>query len=88
MKKLTEVSMKNKKRIYEKIPVSVEISGNEEALISGCTGILCFSKNKLAVRAKNVSVSTEGSGLTLSWAGDGRVMIRGKISSVGFAGEE
>ena len=80
--------MKNKKHLQPPLPLSVEISGRRDALISGCTGIIHFSKEKIAVRAKRTSVWVEGGELIMSWAGDGKIMIRGRIDDVSFKGEQ
>ncbi|MBR0235721.1 MAG: YabP/YqfC family sporulation protein [Clostridia bacterium] len=82
--------MKKKKQTGAPIspPTSVEILGRRELLISGCTGILHLTEEKIGVRAKKTSVWICGGGLVVSWAGSGRLMIRGRIDSLEYKGDE
>lgn len=80
--------MKNKKTIAPLSPLAVEILGRRELLISGCTGILHFSEEKIGVRTKSSSVWVSGASLTLCWAGDGKLMIKGRLDSVEYKGED
>ena len=79
--------MKNNKRIAARLPLSVEISGRGEVLISGCTGILRFSEDEIGVRTESSPVAVRGAKLTLCWAGEGRLMIKGRIDAVLLEGE-
>lgn len=80
--------MKNNKRIAARLPLSVEISGRGEVLISGCTGILRFSEDEIGVRTESSPVAVRGAKLTLCWAGEGRLMIKGRVDAVQFEGEK
>ena len=84
--------MKNKSR--EKKPrnnylgeFSVEVLGRRSVLVSGCTGILHYSDERIGVSAKKNSVWISGAYLTLCWAGDGRIMVSGEISTLELRGE-
>ena len=80
--------MKNNKRIAAHLPLYVEISGRGEVLISGCTGILRFSEDEIGVRTESSPVAVRGAKLTLCWAGEGRLMIKGRIDAVLLEGEK
>ncbi len=80
--------MKNKKISSPISPMSVEILGTRELLISGCTGIIHFSKEKIGVHTKGPSVWVSGDDLTLCWAGDGKLMIKGRVCAVEYKGEQ
>ena len=82
--------MKNKKR-YSKIarpPVSVEILARSEMLVSGCTGIIHLTGDTIGIRAGKTSVWVKGEDLTISWAGSGRLLIRGVIDSLEYKGDK
>lgn len=68
-------------------PLTAEIVGTREMLLCGCTGIIHFSCERMGIRARTVSVWVSGEGLSLCWAGDGKLMIRGKISLVEYKGD-
>ena len=76
--------MKDKKRGIIPHELSVEISNGREVLILGCCGIVGFSDTEIGVSTGVYPVFVKGERLALSWAGDGRLMIRGDISSVEF----
>lgn len=80
--------MKNKRRPIARLPLSVEISGRSEVLISGCAGITRFSENEIGVRTEGAPVSVKGESLSLCWAGEGRLMIKGRVDAVVFEGEK
>jgi len=79
--------MKNKKIFPVFSPLSVEILGTCEMLVSGCAGIIHFSAEKIGVRTSGPSVWVSGDELTLCWAGDGKLMIKGRICAVEYKGE-
>ena len=84
--------MKNKSR--EKKPrigylgeFSIEVLGRRSVLVSGCTGILHYSDGRIGGASKKNSVWLCGERLTLCWAGDGRIMVSGVISTLELRGE-
>lgn len=82
--------MKIKKRTEQKPMTTnsaVEISGRREVLVSGCTGILSFSDEKIGIRAKNEEIRIIGNALALCWAGEGRLLIKGEIDSIELRGQ-
>lgn len=79
--------MKNDKKIV-RLPLSVEISDRGEVLVSGCTGILRFSEDEIVMRTERSPVAVKGAKLTLCWAGEGRLLIKGRIDAVLFEGEK
>ena len=80
--------MKNRKFSSPVPPVSAEILGTREILVSGCTGIIHFSDDNIGVRTSGPSVWVSGDGLSLCWAGDGKLMIKGVIRAVEYKGEK
>ena len=79
---------KKQKPASANVPASVEILGRREMLISGCGGIISLSPEKIGVRSKNTSIWICGGSLVISWAGRGRLMIRGRIDSLEYKGDE
>lgn len=67
---------------------TVEIFEQSRLMISGCIGVTHFSSEEIVILTKSAHVSIFGEGLTLCWAGDGRLMIKGTISCVRYGGEK
>lgn len=80
--------MKEKKRALITQELNIEISGGRAVLISGCGGIIGFSDTEIGLSTVSRPVWITGEKLTLSWAGEGRLMIKGEIASVGFGREK
>ena len=80
--------MKEKQSVFAPPGASVEISNGRAALISGCRGIVSFSDTEIGVSTGGRPVTVKGRHLVLSWAGEGRLMIKGEISSVEFGRDE
>jgi len=76
--------MKEKKQSAMTRETSVEISNGRAVLISGCAGIVGFSDTEIGVSTCGRPVTVRGERLALSWAGEGRLMIKGEITSVEF----
>lgn len=64
--------------------LSIEISGKSEILICGCTGITYYSETEVGLLSPEGEVSVGGEKLTMRWAGEGKLLIDGKISAVNF----
>ena len=76
--------MKEKKMLSVMRETSVEISNGRAVLISGCAGIVGFSETEIGVSTCGRPVTVRGERLSLSWAGEGRLMIKGDVVSVEF----
>lgn len=80
--------MKGKRSMARQLsPMTIEIFEQSRLLISGCVGVTHFSKERIGIRTTSVPVLICGSGLTLCWSGDERLMIRGKIASIEYGGK-
>lgn len=86
--KYFEGEMKENKRVLIPQELCVEISNARDVLISGCGGIIGFSDTEIGVSSASRPVWVRGEKLALSWAGEGRLMIKGRISSVEFGREK
>lgn len=80
--------MKDKKRVFIPHELCVEILNGRDVLISGCGGIIGFSDTEIGVSSASHPVWVRGEKLALSWAGEGRLMIKGEIMSVEFGREK
>lgn len=80
--------MKEKKRALITQELNIEISDGRAVLISGCGGIIGFSDTEIGLSTVSRPVWITGEKLALSWAGEGRLMIKGEIASVGFGREK
>lgn len=76
--------MKDKKLVIIPQELCVEISNGNAVLISGCGGIIGFSETEIGVSSVSHPVWVRGEKLALSWAGEERLVIKGKITSVEF----
>lgn len=64
---------------------TVELVENGSLFICGCTGIVSYSETdvRLATRAQTLAVS--GTGLSLAWAGEGKLLLTGAVRTVTFS---
>ena len=61
-----------------------ELSGNKEASVEGCCGILEYSAEKITLDAGKLAVSFFGSGLKLEFLNGSDAVVSGKIKSLEF----
>lgn len=62
----------------------IELSGNREALIDGCRGILQYEDASIRLRAGQLIVRFTGSGLRICVMQNDQVRITGTIAAVDF----
>lgn len=82
-------SAKNKPAEKRRLPsplarASAELSGREEVLLCGCTGLSLYSPDEVRINTRLGEVSVFGGSLVMRWAGEGKLLVCGKISSVVF----
>ncbi len=65
-------------------PLSIEITGNCEAVIWGCSSILAYSEELIRLETSGPSVLIEGKKLTCPAYGGGGIVISGKIKSISY----
>jgi len=66
------------------VEMQVELAGNTEAVISGCTGVLEYSQDAIRLSGKKLSVKFTGRGLQLRALTQSSAIIQGYILSVEF----
>ncbi|MBQ2903246.1 MAG: YabP/YqfC family sporulation protein [Clostridia bacterium] len=62
----------------------IEISGNREAIIEGCQGVLEYNDNLIALNTGRLTVRICGCGLTIISMQNGQAIIRGTITGVDY----
>lgn len=63
----------------------IELTGNSEMHIEGCSGIIEYDENNITLGLRNNSVSVCGFALEITSFSDRQAVITGKITSVSFA---
>ncbi|MBQ9747520.1 MAG: YabP/YqfC family sporulation protein [Clostridia bacterium] len=63
---------------------TVELCDRGEMLICGVTGIEDYSPCRVSIRTVRGAVGVCGRALTLCWAGERRLMLRGEICQIEF----
>ncbi len=63
---------------------TLELSERGELLLSGVCGIEGYAPDRIRVGTVRGFVVVEGKGLTLCWAGEKRLMIRGRVEHLAF----
>jgi len=64
--------------------MQVELAGNTEAVISGCTGVLEYNPSAIRLAGKNLSVKFTGRGLALRALTQNSAIVQGYILSIEF----
>ncbi len=62
----------------------IEISGNREAIIEGCQGVLEYNDNLIALNTGRLTVRICGCGLTIVSMQNGQAIIKGTITGVDY----
>lgn len=62
----------------------IEISGNREAIIEGCQGVLEYGDNLIALNTGKLTVRICGCGLTIVSMQNGQAIIKGTITGVDY----
>lgn len=63
----------------------IEISGNHEAVVDGCKGILQYDEDVIRLNAGKVIINFKGCELSICSMLSERVVINGKILSIDFS---
>lgn len=79
IKKIIETPIENFKDISR-----LEMMGNNEALLEGCSGILEYDENIIRISTKKNEIKFFGRGLNLKCLTPENVIIQGTILSVEF----
>ncbi len=61
---------------------TVEIAARRELLVGGVCGIADYSPERIGIRTGEGILAVCGNHLTMCWAGEKRLMLRGQILSV------
>jgi len=83
IKKISEISP----AVRSGIP-RIELSGNLEAIIDGCFGILEYSSEKIILDSGKYALTFWGSSLYLKFLTGSDAVIAGKINSVEFTNKK
>ncbi|MBQ2974326.1 MAG: YabP/YqfC family sporulation protein [Clostridia bacterium] len=62
----------------------IELSGNKEAIIEGCRGVLEYSDSLIALNTGKLTVRVCGCGLTIVSMQNGQAVIKGTITGVDY----
>ncbi len=62
----------------------IELSGNKEAIIEGCQGVLEYSDSLIALNTGKLTVRVCGCGLTIISMQNGQAVIKGTITGVDY----
>lgn len=62
----------------------IEISGNREAIIEGCQGVLEYGDNLIALNTGKLTVRICGCGLTIISMQNGQAIIKGTITGLDY----
>ena len=62
----------------------VEITGNQQVLLSGNKGIRSYSEKEIAVEMRSLTVVIRGSGLSIVSMSGQELLIRGCISEIHY----
>lgn len=62
----------------------IEISGNKEAIVEGCQGVLEYSDSVIALNTGKLTVRICGCGLTIISMQSSQAIVKGVITGVDF----
>ena len=62
----------------------IEISGNREAIIEGCQGVLEYGDNRIALNTGRLTVRICGCNLTIVSMQNGQAVIKGTITGIDY----
>lgn len=63
---------------------NMEIVENSRLLICGCVGIADYSRERARICTRTDDIIITGRGLSLCWAGEGKMLISGDLRTVSF----
>ncbi len=64
---------------------TLEIMERGEMMVSGVSGIMGYSPYEIKLRTAKGFLCISGNALTLCWAGEKRLLLRGKITEISFS---
>lgn len=64
----------------------IELSGNREAIVEGCCGVLEYSDNIIALNTGKLTVRICGCDLTIVSMQNGQAIIKGIITGLDYSG--
>lgn len=79
---------KQKKKAVCEIPTArftVELVENRQLFICGCTGIASYSESDVMLTTRAQTVEISGTGLSLAWAGEGKLLLAGTVRTITFS---
>jgi sporulation protein YqfC len=83
--------MKKPKDIERHLPVAlcpnlpiIEIAGNREISVEGCTGVLKYEKDNIKINTKAMIISISGRSLQLKFLSSSSLIIEGTVLSLEF----
>lgn len=62
----------------------IELSGNREAIIEGCQGVIEYGDNLISLNTGKLTVRVCGCGLTIVSMQNGQAVIKGTITGVDY----
>lgn len=62
----------------------LEVTGNKEITIEGCTGVLKYEKENIKINAKEMVISVGGRGLKLKYLSSSALVIEGTVLTIEF----
>jgi len=71
------------KNIYENF-AQIILSGNREAILDGCQGVIEYEENKIKLKIGKQAVTFCGDSLQIKCMTDDTVIIEGKLSQLQF----
>lgn len=62
----------------------IEVTGNKELTIEGCTGVLKYERENIKINTKEMVISVGGRGLKLKYLSSSALVIEGTVLSIEF----
>lgn len=63
---------------------NLEMVENSRLLICGCVGVASYTRECARICTRTDDILIAGCGLSLCWAGDGKLLISGELRTVSF----
>lgn len=80
--------MPNRKEILQmsglSMPTHMEINGNTEAVVDGCSGILEYDTDVVRIRTGKMSIRFEGRNLTIKCLTSDSLVVTGFLTGISF----
>lgn len=79
-----KLKAKKEKTVVSEFSSFIELSGNREAVIEGCRGVLDFGESSIALSLGKMNVRIIGDELTVASFVYGQALVRGNICGLEF----